>query len=799
MTYEKISCKIKQISWKLGTFARGDEEHYMKRTKLYSMTICALLFLSALILAISFCSFGKIKASAEDYRPGAIFSAGTNGTVGITEEGESDTRFVKLTLNAGGQVHYRRNLALRWYSLAQSSDHKNAGELHFFTLEFKFLETNFQEMTITFESSEENITKDAKSTNILHFYNQDGKIYVALQNSTQQSEDWTVSEEDKIDINYSDRVHITLSDKLGEEDCPDGEYALYINDVAIGKMTNVGGNYIEYLSSVSDTPRIPFTFKADTLSDGVENMSLIVYDLNGQSLAVNDAGRVNDTTPPVLVIDEKIYAYTLGKRWSLTYKAIDVCDETITVNRKFAMLKRNGESFEEPSDNDYKDLSTSSYFMPTSDDHDVEHLVSIYFVLDDGTFVPSPSDGQQESPKVYLSWYAADSALTRLGEGTNACDYIRVNRTEGGPSYIGLNAEEGENVLELDEEGNSVLEKLAQDYQAAVDKAAEGLSAGSGAYFYLPSLRGMITSPYTDYRNLSFTVYYRKQGDEAGSTAGSASSLKYNGLRFEITKEGKYVFKVMATDGATNSMQYYYEGKLQDLNSTNIWEIEEIPQFTFEASYEGATIKKPDDPAAGYSGQSYTFTDFTVVALEGYDKKYSLYKLDQDKIPSGVTVPTHETFMNNAELYFNQFKQYMTEIKKFNSNVSETDEERWENTDNDYHWDPDNALSFTPQEATYYILKLDVTESRFPGPGVSEYQVVDVRNKIDKLPEPPEWLQNNLVAVILFSISGVLLIALIVVALVKPSEKTVEEIDLESLKGGKKSKNNDQTEPDDKE
>lgn len=766
----------------------------MKRVKFYSLTIGALTLLLALIMTLSIClTHGSVRANAEDYRPSAIFSAGTGGTVTVTDDGESDTTYVKLTLDPRGQVHFRRDLALKWYTAMENADYKNAGQARFFSMEFKFLDLNFTEFTLAFESAEENVSKDAKATNTIHFYRQDGKILAALQDSSEQKDDWAASEEEKKDIAYSDRVIVRLDDKADGEECVEGEYALYINDVCLGKMTNVGGTYIEYLSAASSTPRIPFTFTAKELEAGAENLRLITYELNGQSLAVNGAGRIDDTVSPALVIDEKIHAYTLGKRWNLTYKTIDVCDESVTISRKYAMLKSNGGgSFEEPSDSDYKVLSTSSYFMPTSDDQEVDQLVSIYFILDDGTFVESPGDNHKQSERIYLTWYAADSALTHLGDGSEASDYIKVNRSEGGPVYVGLTAGEGENVLEKEEDGTPVLEKLSEEYQEAVTKAAEGLSAGSGAYFYLPSLRDLITSEYTDYRNLSFTVYYRKQGDEAGSSATATSTLKYNGLRFEITKEGKYIFKVMASDGSGQNMKYYYENRLQDVTASNIWDIDEIPQFYFEASYAGATIEKPEDISSGYSGQSYTFTDFTVVALEGFEKKYTLYRFDRDEVPDQSSIPTRATFSSNAELYFNQYKQYMVEIKKFNSNISESDEERWSKTDNDYHWNPDDALSFTPQEATYYILKLDVTESRLPGAPKTDYQVIEVNNKIDKLPEVADWLQNNLVTVILFSISGVLLIILIIVALTKPSEKTVEEIDLESLKGKKQPKDKDE-------
>ena len=66
------------------------------------------------------------------------------------------------------------------------------------------------------------------------------------------------------------------------------------------------------------------------------------------------------------------------------------------------------------------------------------------------------------------------------------------------------------------------------------------------------------------------------------------------------------------------------------------------------------------------------------------------------------------------------------------------------------------------------------------------YQVIEVSNNIDEIKGETYWLQNNITAVVLFSISGVLAIALIVLLFIKPSDKKVEEVDLSKLKGRKK-------------
>ena len=133
--------------------------------------------------------------------------------------------------------------------------------------------------------------------------------------------------------------------------------------------------------------------------------------------------------------------------------------------------------------------------------------------------------------------------------------------------------------------------------------------------------------------------------------------------------------------------------------------------------------------------------------------------------------------------------QYLIRIDPFNSEIDE-DDALWDRTDNRYEWQPDD-LTFVPNEAGYYVIKLTVTEPSMPGYSVSAYQVIDVRNPIDTLPDATYWLENNVAAVVLFCISGVLLIALVALFVIKPRQ-SVDEVDVKSLKGSKKSKTDEE-------
>ena len=245
-------------------------------------------------------------------------------------------------------------------------------------------------------------------------------------------------------------------------------------------------------------------------------------------------------------------------------------------------------------------------------------------------------------------------------------------------------------------------------------------------------------------------------------------------------------------------MQLYdATGELVSLSSSTVgydedgedYQINEIPTFTAYIDYSGATIEDPGSQDYGYRDRSYTIEDFEVIALEGYASDYSLYYVDEDRLADDQTMPSYDECVDNAyNLFFAEGAPYanaVVGINVYNSDVSEDDDE-WDDTDNAYQWNPDSSLSFTPQRSGIYLVNLTVTETT--GATVSSYMAIEVRNPVDIIPGVSEWLQNNTVSVVLFSISGVLLIAIIVLCVVKPSDKKVEEVDIEKLKGKKKSK-----------
>lgn len=802
----------------------------MNKVKVRFITILSLC--AALLVSLAFGAWaafaGRIGADAEitgvDYAPTSVFASGTGGDVGASEGTDS---YVQFTFTDGGNTYFRRDLAYKWFTAAPAETQStlaNPGVANYLSMEFAFASADFELYTIGFESTEENVSKEGKSVNSLLFRPTaaaEGGLQVAVKSASQQDADpeeltWTTIAENATDALGDIRIDFTESaagvGNFGVQISVDGEQK------TTGTFTNIGGNYAEYRSSSSSTPNTPITFTMELAEDSETNEAVVLMKmLNGQSFQLTD-GLVKDNTAPVLAVNEDVYAFRLGQRYNFTaYEAIDVCDDSVSVTRSYYMAKQNEDgTYNVPDesatgdDSSYESLTTSTFFMPTASTADAlgTEYVSIRFNLDDGR---GRDDANRVEEYVYLSWYAADTTEdggivatlpTQEGEGDETVrrpDFIVVTPDEQeGPYFTGVKADTdaGKNVYEDKEAFN----KAVEAYQEAVNDAAAAATAGSGAYLYLPSLRGLIGSNYADYRDLSFTIFYWHESQEVGASPASESSLSYNNLRFEVDQEGTYTFRIIAEDSAGNEMYLYNtDGTLVALSSSTIgydsngedFQISEdyLPVFTATIGYNGASIEDPGSQDYGYRDRSYSVEDFEVIALEGYASDYSLYYFDTGRLAEGQTAPTYSECVENARsLFFAENAPYancIVPINVYNDDVTEDDEE-WEDTDNDYAWDPESSLSFTPQESGIYFVGLTVTEQT--GATVSSYMAIEVRNPVDIIPGVSQWLQNNTVSVVLFSISAVLAVIIIVLFVVKPSDKTVEEVDLEKLKGRKTKK-----------
>lgn len=799
-----------------------------------------LAFVVTLGLALGATFPLKLSASAAtSYEPSRIFSAGAGTTVTAYKTGtaEEDKAYVGFSMRQNdSKVYYRRSLAYKWFEKAENTESalENPGQAVYFSMKFSFpsFSPDFKSFTLTFECDEENVTKDGKSVNKLSFEMTDQGIGARLTRSGGNSsilrtksndiDDWTKGDftlsfyepegvtagEFALRLTYSDGVN-TLNYYLENED-----------EQKIFAFTNIGDNYAEYRSSAASKPNTPITFTAEfeEPAEGEEEQDLeqkiLMKELNGQSFEVKGytvvdgaqltegtvaitGGTVDDTKAPSLVLSETVYSFTLGQKYSLTHHAIDVLDDSVTVTRRYYIAKKDDEDKyvapDESKTDDYTTLTTSVAFMPIDDTQETVYL-SIRFELEDGR---TKADGERDY--FYLTWYADNTAVATL----DGWDYVKAEAKKDtdelkyNPEYKILypDSQTKTNMHVAGSsggEGEDLYTQTVEAYQKAVTEAASNTSAGEGSYIYLPSLRDLLGSKSADYRNLKFSVYYYTKQQAESATPLSETSLAYNALKIPVNIEGNYSFRVLATDAAGNAIKLYKDGELVDVTGSNIWEIDDIPTFNFSVEYKGVTIEESGEQTLGYRESTYTVKKFDIVALAGYKTDYRLYYFDEELLKD-KTMPSYSTLVSEIGKYMSgdeEYKAYrdsIVEIQEYNDQYTKDDPE-WDATHNDYNWNPTSSLSFNPQRSGYYIVQVTVTDAHLAGESVDGYQVIEIRNPIDVTPGRSNWLENNKVSVILFSIAGLLAIAIVVILVVNPSEKTPETVDLEKLKGKKKEK-----------
>ena len=92
------------------------------------------------------------------------------------------------------------------------------------------------------------------------------------------------------------------------------------------------------------------------------------------------------------------------------------------------------------------------------------------------------------------------------------------------------------------------------------------------------------------------------------------------------------------------------------------------------------------------------------------------------------------------------------------------------------------------EEGVYFILGVysdpDVATNK-----ATAYKVVIAEEKEDVIKGETNWFKNNVVSVVLFSIAGVMLVLLLILLMVKPSDETLEAVSKDAAaKKDKKSK-----------
>jgi hypothetical protein len=121
------------------------------------------------------------------------------------------------------------------------------------------------------------------------------------------------------------------------------------------------------------------------------------------------------------------------------------------------------------------------------------------------------------------------------------------------------------------------------------------------------------------------------------------------------------------------------------------------------------------------------------------------------------------------------------EVAAYDDRITEDMTSAWDESDNEYNWKPDSR-SFTAATDDLYLIMADYWDSDMKYVDhVPAFKLVEVESAKDIIKGETEWLKNNIISVVLFAIAGVMLILIIILLLIKPSDETLEDVDLKAL------------------
>ena len=788
----------------------------MKRKK--STAITLTLAAAVVSATLGGALLGKnVSSSADDaatYELTNVFTVSNDATVAADSTDAAKTAF---TLPNDGSVTFARNLAFKRFEKSDSAN--------YLTLKFSFKDANFKTVTFSFDSPSAWATKDDKTTNTVKFEKKEGGGLTV-----------TVNDKAATEIAAAD-VNKTLTLQLGEKtDANDGEFtvSLSVDGTAQtmsedSKFTNVGANYATYSKS---SKTYPLVVTAELADDAAENASTVVLlsEINGQKFdELTEDGKVTDNAAPVLVLNEILDGFTLGTAFSLDYTVVDVLYKS-TVTPSLTYYQYDPTVTEELTEEEYRELDTSVYFLERGywkGEGDAKEWTSMFKENDAEYYsIKAELDDGSKSANIDLSWYATANAVKTF----SSVAYIKADNNKDGATYsnISLDDVNYKNRVAVEWEEYGGYEKFDADLTAA----AKDKTAGSNSTVNIPSMKWLINDN-NGYRNLKFTISYYKPSSSTGSPSTN-SGLSYNGLTISVEEQGWYEFKVFAVDGADNAMKYYDEdGELVSVTSDNVWDIEEIPSFSFYIANTGIQVEEPDSASDKKDtvllNKTYTMDDIDVTGVTSTLKEdYALYKIDLSKYNETATRKISQSALTSVDYeklnaaidissaenkdYFGVYLTAYAKLLAEGLDIDSTDgnvakivacfekigevgdrkngamDEDGNYIYEDYNWSATSQSFSTIEEGMFFILA-DYSEAEQTAVRATAYKLVIVDSEADSIKGETEWLKNNVASVVLFSIAGVLLILIIILLLVKPSDETLDDVDAKAKKAEKKKKN----------
>lgn len=748
-------------------------------------------------------------AEAKAYAYTDVFKTSGSATIAANE---SDATKLSVSFPDGGSVNLsKRDLALKWYESETPS---------YFNFDFAIEDTNFQTIEIKIQTASAWATEDEVAENVVTFQNANGGVTVK------------VNDGDESDVGDITALSLTLAADA-EEDY--GEYAVKLGGAQIGTFTNVGAAFAENTSDIT-----PFTIKAELPDGSADDAKTVVTlkEINGQSLALNADGKINDTASPVLIVEEELNGFMLGTQYAVSTEVVDVLDTSPSSSSTYYQFSPDtidyltGDKKDEdgkevdvyktmPATKPYlqetvygenKDLTVYENWSKDNKGYNAEFL-SVKFKLND--------DVTENSTEVQLAWYVGRS------EKIEGVPFMIVDRSESGAYYTCVTKDDAnkENVLDETNEGYLSFVQAVKDLTEETDKDGNvtlKLKSGSTSYFYVPSLKGLIEDD-NGYSNLKFTICYKNSSGTKTSSNLSASSLK-----FALTVSGEYEFRILANDKAGNTMKYYVDGEEVAITSSNIWSVEGYPTFRFQVAKTDLSIEdesSSDRKTTQTLDKTYTLSDITVLgdAASSCTKTFALFKVNVSAFDGlnrsdlyGVSYSSIQAKATKAGLqaangnylaYYKELyleclasnigvsaedlkncKDLFVEIAEFDSRIDKEDHAAEWNKNNKYNWDASDASFKTVEEGVYFILGVysdpDVATNK-----ATAYKVVIAEEKEDVIKGETNWFKNNVVSVVLFSIAGVMLVLLLILLMVNPSDETLEDVSKDAAaKKDKKSK-----------
>ena len=456
-----------------------------------------------------------------------------------------------------------------------------------------------------------------------------------------------------------------------------------------------------------------------------------------------------------------------------------------------------------------------------------EEYVSIRFTLEDDTFTGTGDDTHKKAA-YNLAWYAENTKTVTVDSKDVEC--IVLNRTEDSPYYKSFTADD---ITGYEAKLQAKADKISAGSNADIElPSLEWLIAdNSNPYSTLqftisyktPASSSAKTTSNVDPKGLKISVsdpglYEFKVF--ASDVAGNAMYVD------ELDEDGN----VKMTQKKDENNELVFDGngdpvmvpKQVKVTAADIWDMDNIPSFTFTVASNGVKTQEGEDTdtlATKILGETYTMSSVEIVGAISEKSSYALYKLDISKydgtgsltvdtlsnikfanlqtemksliqaaLADGAAVSSLDFKEINKQAYINLVaraiggevdkvaKIFVLDIDEFNGDIEEGTED-WDNSHNKYEWNP-SSVSFTAAESGLYIIVADYWDGELLYVDhAPAYQLIEVESEADVIKGETEWLKNNLVSVILFSVAAVMLILIIILLLVKPSDETLEDVD----------------------